>query len=72
MNKTPEQMNFFDSLPSHLFLPHILQPARMGSNSKTLIDNIFSNAMSLSIMSGNITLSISDYPPQFIISTLLK
>ena len=34
---------FLDSLSSHYFLHHILQPSRVTSNSKTLIDNIFSN-----------------------------
>ena len=37
---------FLDSLSCHLFLPHILQPTRVRSNSKTLIDYIFSNAAS--------------------------
>ena len=37
---------FLNSLSSHLFLPHILQPTRVRSNSKTLIDYIFSNAVS--------------------------
>ena len=30
---------FLDALSSHGFLPHILQPARVRGNSKTLIDN---------------------------------
>ena len=36
---------FLDSLTSKLF-PHILQPTRVSSSSKTLIDNIFSNTLS--------------------------
>ena len=36
---------FLDSLPSHLFLPHITQPTRIRGSSKTLIDNIFSNRL---------------------------
>ena len=37
---------FLNPLPFHLFLPYIHQPTRVTSNSKTLIDNIFSNAIS--------------------------
>ena len=54
---------FLDSLSSHLFLPHILQPIRVRGNSKTLIDNIFSNAISPNIISGNLMSSISDHLP---------
>ena len=39
---------FLDSLSSHMFLPHIIQPTRVPSNSKTLIDNIFSNILMIS------------------------
>ena len=42
---------FLDSLSSYLSLPHILQPIRVRGNSKTLIDNIFLNAMSPDIIS---------------------
>ena len=37
---------FLDSLVSNSFVPYILQPARLTSHSKTLIDNIFSNIIS--------------------------
>ena len=39
----PPTNEFLDSLSSHYFLPHILQPSRVATNSKTLIDNNFSN-----------------------------
>ena len=39
----PPTNEFLDSFSSHYFLPHILQPSRVTTNSKTLIDNIFSN-----------------------------
>ena len=35
---------FLESLSSHILLPHIVQPTRIRNNSKTLIDNIHSNA----------------------------
>ena len=36
---------FADSLSTHTFLPHIVQPIVVTSNFKTLIDNIFSNIL---------------------------
>ena len=58
---------FLDSLSSHMFLPHIVQPTRISTTSKTLIDNIFSNIHTPSSVSGNLTSSISDHLPQFLI-----
>ena len=55
---------FLESLTSNSFLPYILQPTRLTSHSKTLIDNIFSNVISYEVTSGNITATISDHPPQ--------
>ena len=58
---------FLNSLSSHLFLPHITQPTRIRDSSKTLIDNIFSNTLIENTISGNLTATISDHLPQFII-----
>ena len=52
---------FLDSLSSHMFLPHIIQPTRVISNSKTLIDNIFFNILGLDSVPGNITATVSDH-----------
>ena len=57
---------FLDSLASNSIIPHILQPARLTSHSKTFIDNIFSNVLSCEAISGNITATISDHLPQFL------
>ena len=57
---------FLDSLASNSFIPYILQPTRITSHSKTLIDNIFSNIISHEMISGNITATISDHLPQFL------
>ena len=46
---------FLDSLSSHMFLPHIVQPTRISTTSKTLIDNIFSNIHIPSFVSSNLT-----------------
>ena len=53
---------FLDLLTSNLFVPHIIHPTRITPNTKTLIDNIFSNSPHFyEGISGNITLSISDH-----------
>ena len=57
---------FLDSLASNSFLPYLLQPARLTSDSKTLIDNIISNVISHEVISGNITATIFDHLPQFV------
>ena len=51
-----------------MFPPYIIQPTRVTSNSKTIIDNIFSNIISTDIVSGNLTATISDHLPQFLIA----
>ena len=63
----PPTNEFLDSLSSHYFLPHILQPSGVTTNPKTLIHNIFSNMAVPSIISGNLTASISDHLRQFLV-----
>ena len=58
---------FLYSLTSNYFVPYILQPTRLTSHSKTLIDNIFCNIISPEAISGNLILTISDHLPQFMI-----
>ena len=61
-------VNYLDIMMSNLFLPHIILPTRITSRSKTLIDNIFTNTTNInSYISGNITTTISDHLPQFLI-----
>ena len=59
---------FLDSLASSMFLPHVIQPTRVTSNSKSIIDNIVTNIISTDIISGNLTATISDHLPQFLIA----
>ena len=60
--------NFYNSLTSNLFVPHITLPTRITSHSQTLIDNIFSNDPNFTQgISGNFTFSISDHFAQFLI-----
>ena len=63
-NRTNE---FLDSPASNSFLPYILQSTRITSHSKTLIDNIFTNITLPDSISGNLTATISDHLPQFLI-----
>ena len=49
-----------------MLLPHIVQPTRKRNNSKTLIDNIYSNVITPNIISGNLTATIFDHLPQFL------
>ena len=58
---------FLDSLASNSFLFYILQPIRITSHSKTLINNIFTNITLPDSRSGNLTATISDHLPQFLI-----
>ena len=51
-----------------MFLPLIVQPNRIISHLKTLIDDIFSNYISQDIVSGNLTATSSDHLPQFLVA----
>jgi hypothetical protein len=46
--------NFINTMGSHFFHPHILQPTRITDHSATLIDNIFFNSVTHHTISGNI------------------
>ena len=60
--------HFYNIISSNLLVPHITIPTRITPTSKTLIDNIFSNNLDfVRAKSGNITITISDHMPQFII-----
>nr|XP_047144679.1 uncharacterized protein LOC124818178 [Hydra vulgaris] len=63
---------FLDTIALNNFLPFISLPTRITNHSKTLIDNIFSNATSTNIFAGNFTSTISDHLPQFLIHPLYR
>ena len=46
---------FLDSLTSNSLVPYILQPTRLISHSKTLIDNMFSNIISAEAIFDHLT-----------------
>ena len=53
--------DFLDYLASNSIIRYILQQTRLTSQSKTLIDNIFSNLLSSEIISENLAATISDH-----------
>ena len=63
---------FLNALESHNLLPKILLPTRITPRSRTLIDNIFTNHTGTDLTSGNLTCSISDHLPQFLIAPIEK
>ena len=68
-NENQPTNEFLGSLVSNSIIPYILQPTRLISNSKTFIDNIFSNVLSCEAISGNITATISDHLSQFLFAS---
>ena len=52
-----------------MFLPHLIQPTRVTSSSKTLIDNIFSNILGPDSVFRNLTATVSDHLQQFFIES---
>ena len=66
-NKKRGTYNFLELPFNHNFTPQITLPTRVTEKSAILIDNIFVNNPSSNYLSGNITTSISDHLPQFII-----
>ena len=63
---------FLENILSNNFIPHITLPTRVTEKSATLIDNIFANNYEHNCVSDNITTSISDHLPQFLIIEDLK
>ena len=59
--------NFLELLFNHNFTTQFTLLTRVTEKSATLIDNIFVNSPAFKYLSGNITTSISDHLPQFII-----
>ena len=64
----PPTNEFLDTLASSMFLPYIIRPTKVTSDSETIIDKFFSNIISTDIISGNLTATISDHLPQFLIA----
>ena len=64
----PPTNEFLDSLSSCYFPSHILQPIRVTTNSKILIDKVSFNMAIPNIVFGNLITSISDLLPLFLLA----
>ena len=62
-----ETFSFFETMMSNFLLPLITLPTKINSVNSTVIDNIFTNHFHPDMLSGNLTVSISDHLPSFII-----
>ena len=58
---------FFNTMTSYFFQPHIIQPTRITDHAATLIDNIYMNTIEYKTISGNLIYDISDHLPNFIL-----
>ena len=66
-NKGQPTSEFLNCLSCKSIIPYVLQPRSLISHSKTLIDNFFSNVPSCEAISRNITGTIPDHLPQFLL-----
>ena len=65
-NINSQTAEFLDNMTSNGLIPQVTNPTRITLKSKTLIDNIFTN-ITVNKIAGNITTSISDHLPQFLL-----
>ena len=65
-NQNTQTAEFLDNMTSNGLIPQITNPTRITVKSKTIIDNIFTN-ITHNKLAGNITTSISDHLPQFLL-----
>ena len=73
INVDNDVTEFFDIIASNLLIPFIIHPTRVTSNTKTIIDNIFSNSPNHSeSISGNLRTFISDHYAQFLLIPFKK
>ena len=66
-SKTTGINQFLEIMLSHNFIPQITLPTRVTGRTATLIDNVLINSYENKCTSGNITTSVSDHLPQFLI-----
>ena len=71
-SKTTGINQFLGIVLSHNFMPQITLPTRVTGRTATPIDNILINSNENKCTSGNITTSVSDHLPQFLIIKTLK
>ena len=66
-NEDNQRHEFLDSLSPNSSIPLISQPTGITYHSNNLMDHIFSNVTDPDTISGNLTVSIYDHLPQFVI-----
>ena len=66
-SKHEETLVSYETMMANFLAPSITIPTRINNNGGTLIDNIFTNYILPDKCSGNLTVSISDYFPSFLI-----
>ena len=71
-DQTNNYKKIYDLLSSYGIFPMILLPTRVCGNSATIVDNIFTNNIENSLISGNIKTDLSDHYSQFISVQKLK
>ena len=62
-----ETFDFFNIMMSNFLQPLINIPTKINSTNDTIIDNIFTNDLNPDTKSGNLSISISDHLPSFMI-----
>ena len=62
-----ESQKFFEVMMSHFLRPTITLPTKINKVRHTVIDNIFTNQIAEGIVSGNLSISISDHLPSFLL-----
>ena len=60
-----ETFNFFEGMMSCHLLPIITIPTKINPKKSTVIDNIFTSEIHPDMLSGNLTVLISDHLPSF-------
>ena len=65
LDNFPSYLEFYNLMTSNDFLPQIINPTRVTTNTSTVIDNIYTNCHENNQSSGNILLSISEHFSQF-------
>ena len=58
---------FLDIMTANFLMPSIIIPTKINRSKNTLIDNIFTNQINPDMISGNLSTSISDHLPSFLI-----
>jgi hypothetical protein len=67
VNTHEQTSEFLDIMTSNFHLPTISSPTKINKKHDTLIDNIFTNKFNPDIISGNLTVEISDHLSSFAI-----